>query len=141
MCCTDCDIRRDSYLGRFVERADGFVIKPAAFKFRDDHGHELDFTAPYAAGKLRRNRPLAVDEFKYLRDITSLTPKITLPSPSTMHFFRCTDFADRIVYSTTDAFFADLGAIFRGEIAHLAKAGCGYIQLDEVAIAQLCDPD
>lgn len=138
---TDGEFRRGSYWSRFVERADGFVVKPAVFKFRDDHGHEMEFTAPYAADKVRRNRPLAVDEFEFLRGITSLTPKITLPSPSTMHFFRCTDFADRSVYSTTDAFFADLGAIFRGEIADLAKAGCRYIQLDEVAIAQLCDPD
>lgn len=138
---TDGEFRRGSYWSRFVERADGFVIKPAVFKFRDDHGHEFDFTAPYAVGKLRRNRALAVDEFEFLRGITSLTPKITLPSPSTMHFFRCTDFADASVYSTVDTYFADLGAIFREEIADLANAGCRYVQLDEVAVAQLCDPD
>src|SRR5262245_5614424 len=132
---------RGSYWGRFVERADGFVIKPAAFKFRDDQGHELDFTAPYAAGKLRRNRALALDEFQFLRGITRLTPKITLPSPSTMHFFRCTDFADAGAYPTVDGYFADLGGIFCDEIADLANAGCRYIQLDEVAIAQLCDPE
>src|SRR5262249_32861601 len=56
---TDGEFRRGSYWGRFVERADGFVIKPAVFKFRDDRGHELDFTAPYATGKLRRNQALA----------------------------------------------------------------------------------
>src|ERR1044071_5252314 len=74
---TDGEFRRSSYWGRFVERADGFVIKPAVFKFRDDQGHELDFTAPYAAGTLRRNRALAVDEFQFLRGITKHTPKIT----------------------------------------------------------------
>ena len=57
-----------------------------------------------------------------------------------MHFFRCTDFADRAVYPTVEGFFADLGRIFRDEIADLAKAGCRYIQFDEVALAQLCDP-
>jgi 5-methyltetrahydropteroyltriglutamate--homocysteine methyltransferase len=83
---------------------------------------------------------LALDEFSFLRDVTKVTPKITLPSPSTMHFYRCTDFADRSAYSSVEAFFADLGRIFREEIAGLAKAGCRYIQLDEVAVALLCDP-
>jgi 5-methyltetrahydropteroyltriglutamate--homocysteine methyltransferase len=137
---TDGEFRRGSYWSRFVERVEGFVIKPAVFKFRDDRGHEIEFTAPYAAAKLRRNQPLALDEFLFLKEIAKATPKITLPAPSTMHFFRCTDFADRGAYPTADPFFADLGRIFRDEIAELAKAGCRYIQLDEVALAQLCDP-
>ena len=49
---TDGEFRRGSYWGRFVERIDGFVIKPALFKFRDDHGHEVEFTAPYADGEV-----------------------------------------------------------------------------------------
>ena len=137
---TDGEFRRGSYWARFVERIDGFVIKPAVFKFRDDHGHEVDFTAPYAARKLNRAQPLALDEFSFLRDTTKLTSKITLPSPSTMHFYRCSDFADRGAYPSAEAFFSDLGRIFREEIAQLAQAGCRYIQLDEVAIALLCDP-
>ena len=137
---TDGEFRRGSYWGRFVDRIDGFVIKPAVFKFRDDHGHEVEFTAPYAAGKLERTRPLALDEFEFLRDFTQATPKITLPAPSTMHFYRCTDFADRGIYADARGFFADLNRIFRDEIADLANAGCRYIQLDEVAVALLCDP-
>jgi 5-methyltetrahydropteroyltriglutamate--homocysteine methyltransferase len=90
--------------------------------------------------KLRRSKPLALDEFLFLRGITKAMTKITLPSPSTMHFFRCTNFADRGAYPTTEGFFADLGRIFRDEIAELGKAGCRYVQLDEVALAQLCDP-
>src|SRR5215510_4226758 len=138
---TDGEFRRGSYWGRFVERTDGFAIKPAIFRFRDDHGHEVEFTAPYAAGKIRRTQPLALDEFAFLRDETALTPKITLPAPSTMHFYRCTDFAAKSAYPDTDDFFADLAAVFRAEIAALAEAGCRYIQLDEVAIALLCDPN
>ena len=137
---TDGEFRRGSYWSRFVERIDGFVIKPAVFKFRDDRGHEVEFTAPYAAATLTRVQPLALDEFSFLRGVTKATPKITLPSPSTMHFYRCSDFADSSAYSSVEAFFADLGRVFREEIAELAKAGCQYIQLDEVAIALLCDP-
>jgi methionine synthase II (cobalamin-independent) len=137
---TDGEFRRGSYWSRFVERVEGFVIKPAVFKFRDDSGHEIEFTAPYTAGKLRRNQPLALDEFLFVHGAAEAAPKITLPAPSTMHFFRCMDFADQSAYRTADAFFADLGRIFRDEIADLAEAGCRYIQLDEVALAQLCDP-
>ena len=137
---TDGEFRRGSYWGRFVERIDGFVIKPAALKFRDDHGHEVEFTAPYANAKLRRNKPLALDEYEFLRGVTKATPKITLPAPSTMHFYRATDFARPRRLCDVDSFFADLTRIFREEIADLAKAGCRYIQLDEVAIALLCDP-
>jgi 5-methyltetrahydropteroyltriglutamate--homocysteine methyltransferase len=137
---TDGEFRRGSYWGRFVERTDGFEIRPAVFKFRDDHGHEVEFTAPHASGKIRRTRPLAVDEFTFLREVTRATPKITLPSPSTMHFYRCTDFAERSAYANAEQFFADLAIVFRDEIADLARAGCRYVQIDEVAIALLCDP-
>ena len=138
---TDGEFRRSSYWGRFVERCQGFVIRPALFKFRDDHGHEAEFTATYAAGKLRRTQPLATDEFAFLRQVAKATPKITMPAPSTMHFYRCGDFADRSVYADADTFFADLAEVYREEIADLAAAGCRYIQLDEVAVAMLCDPD
>ena len=137
---TDGEFRRGSYWGRFVERTDGFEIRGAQFKFRNDQGREVEFTAPYAKAKIKRTRPLALDEFQFLKDVTGVTPKITLPAPSTMHFYRCTDFADRSVYADVDTFFSDLAAIFAQEIGDLTKAGCRYIQLDEVAIALLCDP-
>lgn len=137
---TDGEFRRGSYWGRFVERTEGFSIKPASIKFRNDAGHEVEFTAPYARNKIRRARALAVDEFDFLRTVTKVTGKITLPAPSTMHFYRCNDFADRTIYPDEDGFFSDLVRIFQEEIAELAEAGCGYVQLDEVAVALLCDP-
>jgi len=137
---SDGEFRRGSYWGRFVERLHGFVIKPALFKFRDDAGHEIAFTAPYAAEKIRRARPLALDEFAFLQKVTQGTAKVTLPAPSTMHFYRCSDFAAPQAYRDIDAFLADLAAAFRAEIAALAAAGCRYVQLDEVAVALLCDP-
>jgi 5-methyltetrahydropteroyltriglutamate--homocysteine methyltransferase len=137
---TDGELRRGSYWGRFVERTEGFEIRPASFKFRDDGGHEVAFTGTYANAKIKRRQPLAVDEFMFLRGVTKATAKITLPAPSTMHFFRFDDFADRAAYGDTEAFFADLTLVYREEIAALAGAGCKYIQLDEVAVAMLCDP-
>ena len=137
---TDGEFRRGSYWARFVERIEGFDIKPAVFKFRNDEGHEVEFTAPHARTKIARRQPLALDEFDFLRAVTKVTGKITLPAPSTMHFYRCTDYADRGIYPDDARFFADLTAVFQQEIAELANAGCKYVQLDEVAVALLCDP-
>jgi 5-methyltetrahydropteroyltriglutamate--homocysteine methyltransferase len=137
---TDGEFRRGSYWGRFVERTEGLEVRAALLKFRDDHGHEVDFTAPYATAPLRRTHPLALDEFTFLRDAATATAKITLPAPSTMHFLRFADFADHSAYADVDRFFADLVAIFAQEIADLVQAGCRYVQLDEIAIALLCDP-
>jgi 5-methyltetrahydropteroyltriglutamate--homocysteine methyltransferase len=137
---TDGEFRRGSYWSRFVEGIEGFEIRKAIFKFRDDRGHEVEFTAPHVVAPVRRRAPLALDEFEFLRKTTTVTPKITLPSPSTMHFYRCSDYAEPGIYKSAKAFFADVGKIFREEIADLAKAGCRYVQIDEVAIALLCDP-
>jgi methionine synthase II (cobalamin-independent) len=103
---------------RFLE------IRPALLKFRDDQGDEIDFTAPYATATIRRTHALAVDEFIFLRAVTAVTPKITLPAPSTTHFLRFSDFADRAAYGDIDRFFADLVGVFRQEIAELVAAGC-----------------
>jgi len=137
---TDGEFRRGSYWGRFVERTEGLEIRPALLKFRDDRGDELDFTAPYATAMIRRTHPLAVDEFVFLRAVTAVTPKITLPAPSTMHFLRFSDFAIRSASGDVDRFFADLVGVFRQEIAELVVAGCRYLQIDEIACALLCDP-
>lgn len=137
---TDGEFRRSSYWGRFVERTEGFVTKSAVFKFRDDSGRVAEFLAPYAERKIKRTQSLALDEFSFLRRVARVTPKVTLPAPSTMHFYRLTDYADRKAYAHTENFFADLTAVFRQEIADLGEAGCIYVQFDEVAIAMLCDP-
>lgn len=84
----DGEYRRGSYWSRFVEQMEGFRVGPAVFKFRDDHGCEVDFTAPYVSGKLKRVRSIAGDELEFIRaNVTSAMPKITLPSAPTMQFY------------------------------------------------------
>jgi len=137
---TDGEFRRRYYWSRFVERAEGFETRSAVYSFHDDSGTEHEFTAPYASGKIRRAQPLALDEFEFVKAHSKLTPKITMPAPSLLHFYRCSDFADPKAYRDAGEFFRDLGRLYREEIAELARAGCDYVQLDEVAIAMLCDP-
>jgi len=135
----DGEFRRGSYWGRFVQLTDGLVIKEAMYKFHDGHGHETEFTAPHVSGKVHRRRPIAVDEVAFVRGVTDRVPKVTLPSPSTMHFWRGRQYADPGVYEGAEAFFADLARVYQEEIADLARAGAQYVQLDEVALAMLCD--
>ncbi len=101
---TDGEFRRASYWSRFVERIGGFSIRPAEFKFRNDQGEALEFTGTYAQRRLSRDKALALDEFVFVRDIARAAPKITLPAPSTMHFYRSSDFADPAVYRDPAAF-------------------------------------
>jgi 5-methyltetrahydropteroyltriglutamate--homocysteine methyltransferase len=73
-----------------------------------------------------------------VRSITDRDIKVTLPSPSTMQFW----FGPLSgVYESSSAFFADLAQIYRDEIADLAASGANLVQLDEVALAMLCDSD
>ncbi len=134
---TDGEFRRISYWEKFVRLTEGLVVKDAVFRFHDEHGHESDFTAPYAEGKVSRRAPITLDEFEFVKKSSPRTGKVTMPAPSTMHFYRFTDWG---VYGDVKEFFADLGRIYRAEIADLAAAGCRYVQLDEVAVAILCDP-
>jgi 5-methyltetrahydropteroyltriglutamate--homocysteine methyltransferase len=81
-----------------------------------------------------------VDEFAFLQQATGATPKITLPSPSTMHFFGGLNYGSGDFYGDLGQFFADLGRAYAEEIAELTRAGCRYIQIDEVAVVLLADP-
>ena len=137
---TDGEFRRISYWEKFVRLTEGLVVKDAVFRFHDEHGHESEFTAPYVTGKVGRRAPISLDEFQFVLKNTKATAKITLPAPSTMHFYRFTDWGERAAYREAAEFFSELGKIYQAEIADLAAAGCRYVQLDEVAVAILCDP-
>jgi 5-methyltetrahydropteroyltriglutamate--homocysteine methyltransferase len=136
----DGEYRRGSYWSRFVERTPGLAIAPAVFKFHDEEGHEAEFTAPHVRERVRRGGPIAVDEVEFVSRIAHRIVKVTLPSPSTMHFWGGAGYADPGVYDTAEQFFADLAAVYREEIAALAASGARYVQLDEVPLAMLCDP-
>jgi 5-methyltetrahydropteroyltriglutamate--homocysteine methyltransferase len=129
---TDGEFRRISYWEKFVRLTNGLEVKDAVFTFHDAEGHESKFTAPYVSGKVSRGQPITLDELGFGNT------KITMPAPSTMHFYRHTDWGS--AYDSAEAFFKDLGKVYQAEIADLAKAGCRYVQLDEVAVAILCDP-
>ena len=67
-------------------------------------------------------------------------PKITIPSPTIMHFRGGREAIDTTAYPDMEGFYADLARVYAEEIADLAAAGCRYLQIDEVNLAYLCDP-
>jgi len=129
---TDGEFRRISYWEKFVRLTKGLEVKDAVFTFHDGEGHESKFTAPYVSGRVSRAEPITLDEWGVGNT------KITMPAPSTMHFYRFTDWGS--AYDRAEAFFQDLGKVYQAEIAELAARGCRYVQIDEVAVAILCDP-
>ena len=137
---TDGEFRRPSYWARFVERVDGLEVREARFAFHDDAGHSHAFTVPFVAAPLRRSRSIAGDEYAFLRRVVRKTPKVTLPSPPTMHFWRLNEAISPDAYDTCEACFDDLAQVYAQEIAALASDGATYVQIDDVPLAMLCDP-
>ncbi|HVU43209.1 MAG TPA: 5-methyltetrahydropteroyltriglutamate--homocysteine S-methyltransferase [Xanthobacteraceae bacterium] len=84
-----------------------------------------------------------VDDFKFLKSIVSagVTPKLTIPSPTIVHFRGGREAIDARAYPRMEEFYDDLAAVYRAEIRALADAGCRYLQIDEVNLAYLCDPE
>jgi 5-methyltetrahydropteroyltriglutamate--homocysteine methyltransferase len=91
-------------------------------------------------GKLARPAGIFVDDFRFLKSVARGTAKITIPSPTTMHFRGGRNAVDAKAYPDMAGFYADLARVYREEIAELAAAGCRYLQIDEVNLAYLCDP-
>ena len=83
---TDGEFRRGSWFLGFVQALDGIELKKAELMFRLG-GHEATWFGPVVTGKLARKRPIVVDDYRFLAGVTSRTPKVTLPTPSILHFF------------------------------------------------------
>ena len=134
---TDGEFRRGSWFLGFVQAVEGLSTKPALFAFQGEHGA---WECAHAHGKVKRTGAITVDEFKFVHAHTKRTPKITMPTPSAMLFYRGEQAADRKVYPRMEALYEDLVEVYRAELRELAAAGCTYVQLDEVPLAMLCDP-
>ncbi len=134
---TDGEFRRGSWFLGFVDAVGGLSTKPSLFNFGGAHGA---WECPYAHGPVRRKRGIATEEFAFVRARTRGTPKITLPTPSALLFWRGRDAADPAVYPSLDRLHSDLVDVYRAELKALADLGCTYVQLDEVPLAMLCDP-
>ena len=140
---TDGEFRRTWWHLDFLQGFNNATVVPPSVKVKfHTHEGDVELEPPglKVTGKLSRPAPIFVDHFKFLKSVTKQTPKLTIPSPSMMHFRGGRAAIDDKAYPDLDHFYADLGRVYNEEVMDLAAAGCRYLQLDEVNFAYLCDP-
>ena len=139
---TDGEQRRTFFHVDFLQQLSGVVTHgsvPSKFHTKDG---VVDFAPPvmHVTGKVRHVRPIQVRDFQFLASVTTRTPKVSIPSPTMLHFRGGRAAISAEAYPDLRPFFDDVAAAYRAEIRALAEAGCRYLQLDDTNLAYLCDP-
>jgi 5-methyltetrahydropteroyltriglutamate--homocysteine methyltransferase len=145
---TDGEFRRTSWHMDFIYALGG--ISPTDEKltvhFYNDAG-ELDFSSAALSvrDRVTLTETIFADAFTFLRDTAAelapgLTPKLTVPSPSMVHYRGGRAAIDPAVYPDLDAFWADLTAAYAEQVRRVGELGCTYLQFDDTSLAYLNDP-
>jgi 5-methyltetrahydropteroyltriglutamate--homocysteine methyltransferase len=138
---TDGEFRRAMWHFDFLERLDGVE------SFATDHGIafrggiETERKGLRVIGKVGFSTHPMLDHFRFLQQHTHATAKMTIPSPSVLHFRGGRKAVSQNVYPDMEEFYRDLGVAYAGAVQAFADAGCRYLQLDETNLAYLCDPE
>jgi 5-methyltetrahydropteroyltriglutamate--homocysteine methyltransferase len=141
---TDGEFRRSSWHMDFLYQIGGVrkVEQNITVHFHSDQG-DVDFkpSGLKVEDKLTLNGCIFGDHFEFLKHATPRgTPKLTIPSPSMMHYRGGRAAIDEQVYPRMEDFWRDLSAVYAREIAELGRRGCTYLQLDDTSLAYLNDP-
>ncbi len=146
---TDGEFRRASWHMDFIYQLGGISRASDSLKveFRNEHG-TIEFTpaALHVEGRIRLQNPIFSGAFNFLRETvastgSTLTPKLTIPSPSMVHYRGGRAAIDPNVYPEIEEFWSDLSAAYAAEVSALADMGCTYLQLDDTSLAYLNDPN
>jgi len=137
---TDGEYRRASWQTDFLLGLDGVesYYGEREFKFQGPQPRPILLRLRGKLGGFS-GHPM-IEHFRFIAANTKATPKMTIPSPSTLHFRYGREAAPVAIYPSMDDFYHDLGATYRKVVRAFAEAGCRYLQLDEVNLAYLCDP-
>ena len=141
---TDGEFRRASWHMDFIYELDGITKEAGhiAVRFFNEQG-EIEFTpaALHVDGKLGVSKTIFGDAFRFLaQTVTIAMPKLTIPSPSMVHYRGGKAAIDPRVYPDMDSFWADLVAAYRDEVHRLDELGCTYLQFDDTSLAYINDP-
>lgn len=139
---TDGEFRRTYFHTDFLLQLDGVdEAGGSQVKFHQHGGKQLEYAPPVmkVTGPVRHVRDIQRRDFEFLASCTTQTPKVTIPSPTMLHFRGGREAIDATAYPDLDQFYEDIAAAYRAEIASLAEAGCRYLQLDDTNLAYLCD--
>ncbi len=137
---TDGEYRRSYWHFDFLSGLDGveMVVPEQKVQF---HGATLQH-ALRVNGRIGWRKPVFIDDFRFTAaHVHGAVAKQTIPSPSVLHFRGGRRAIDAHTYPDLSGFFADLGTAYHDAVQAFAGAGCRYLQLDEVNIAYLCDPE
>jgi 5-methyltetrahydropteroyltriglutamate--homocysteine methyltransferase len=136
---TDGELRRTWWQFDFFRGLDGveMYIADRGIQF---HGVMTKSHALKIDAKVGFSGHPMIEHFKFLKAHTRVTPKMTIPAPSTLHFRQGRTAISKEIYPDLDGFFADVGKAYRAAILAFYDAGCRYLQLDDTAWAMACDP-
>jgi 5-methyltetrahydropteroyltriglutamate--homocysteine methyltransferase len=137
---TDGENRRRSWQTDFLEKLPGIesYIGERKFKFQGIQPKQILIRVTQKLGAFD-GHPM-IEHFKFLAAHTKATPKMTIPSPSAVHFRHGREGVPEAIYPDMNDFYRDLGGTYRKAVRAFADAGCRYLQLDEVNLTYLCDP-
>jgi len=137
---TDGEYRRASWQTDFLLGLDGVesYYGERKFKFQGAQPRPILLRLRGKLGGFS-GHPM-IEHFRFIATSTKATPKMTIPSPSTLHFRYGREAAPVAIYPSMDDFYHDLGTTYRKVVRAFAEVGCRYLQLDEVNLAYLCDP-
>ena len=137
---TDGEFRRAFWHIDFLEKLDGVesYVGERKIKFQ---GTQPKPVLLRVKGKLGFSGHPMLDHFRFLKAQTKQTPKMTMPAPSALHFRYGREAVPEAIYPAMEDFYRDLGEAYRKAVRAFADAGCRYLQLDEVYLAYLCDPE
>jgi 5-methyltetrahydropteroyltriglutamate--homocysteine methyltransferase len=139
---TDGEFRRRSWWLELILGWEGFEADrtgSAKLKWRNESGVTQGFSDLNLTGKIRWRPSSVVKAFSFLRENSKALPKVTMPAPNCVHYYMGGKIP-KSIYPDAEAFWDDLIAAYRKEIAELIKAGARYLQLDDTSIAFICDP-
>jgi len=141
---TDGEFRRTNWSSDFLTAIDGVDFGRskvrASFHRADGTDLERNVTSLAVTRKLARPDGIQTRDFAFLQSVTDRVAKVSIPSPSMLHFRGGREAIDKDAYPDMEDFFADLVSIYRAEVADLAALGARYIQFDDTNFAYLCDP-
>ena len=142
---TDGEFRRTSWHMDFIYQLDGVdsTDQKLQVHFRNEEG-DLDFETPALSvhDRVRLGDTIFADAFTFLRDnVSTVTPKLTIPSPSMVHYRGGRAAIDKTIYPDLEPFWADLTAAYAEQIRRVGELGCTYLQLDDTSLAYLNDPN
>ena len=142
---SDGEFRRGSWHMDFLYEIGGVekTDRVLHIEFKNAAGTvEFAPTAHRVAAKLRLDQTVFGEDFAYLKSVApaGTLPKLTIPSPSMLHYRGGRAAIDQAAYPDMEAFWHDLAEVYSKEIAGLAALGCTYLQLDDTSLAYLNDP-